>query len=211
MSVNDFRSSPIETVVFDLGGVLVDWNPRYLYRKLFANEAEMEYFLTHVCHGEWNERQDAGRPFAEAIAELVGLHPQYEPMIRAYFERWPEMLAGEIKGTVDILEALKTSGRYRLFALSNWSAETFPYARKRFPFLNLFETILLSGEERLIKPDSRFFALLSSRHGVRPERSVFIDDVLKNIEGAKKLGFQTVHFADSTSLRGQLNLLQITF
>jgi 2-haloacid dehalogenase len=204
------RASPsIETVVFDLGGVLVDWNPRYLYRKLINDESQIEDFLARVCHGQWNEQQDAGRPFAEAIAERSASFPEHAPLIKAYFERWPEMLAGAIEGTVKVLEELHASGRYRLFALSNWSAETFPHAWRRFEFLKLFNQILLSGEEKLIKPDPRFFALLESRHGVRPEQSVFIDDVEKNILAARAIGYQTVRFTDAESLRHSLMSLGV--
>lgn len=197
-------SRPIDSVIFDLGGVLIDWNPRYLYRGLFADESTMEKFLSEVCHQRWNERQDAGRSFAEGIAELVLKFPHEEMRIRAYVERWPEMLGGVIQGTVDILNQLRGQGRHQLLALSNWSKETFPHARSRFSFFENFDAVLLSGEERLIKPDARFFSLLSERHGVAPERAIFIDDVEKNIEAARDLGFQAIRFTDSGSLRESL-------
>lgn len=190
----------IDCIVFDLGGVLIDWNPRYLYRKLFKNETEMEYFLTHICHGQWNEMQDAGRTFDEAVNERVSRFPEHSEFIRAYRDRWPEMIAGAIDGTVEILKALSTQGAYRLYALTNWSAETFPYARRTFPFLNLFEGIVVSGEEKMIKPDHRFFNVLIERHDIRPQRSVFIDDSAKNIAAARELGFQTVQFTTSNAL-----------
>jgi 2-haloacid dehalogenase len=199
----------IDTVVFDLGGVLVDWNPRYLYRKITQDEKAMESFLAEVCDSAWNEKQDAGRPFAEAVAERVKSHPQHEAWIRAYFDRWEEMIASEIHGTVEILEELKEQNRVRLLALSNWSAETFPIAFKRFPFLSWFEKVLVSGEEKLIKPDPRFYKLLSERHGVKPETSVFIDDVQKNIDGASKLGFQTILFRTPEALRQKLSEMSV--
>jgi 2-haloacid dehalogenase len=199
----------INDIVFDLGGVLVDWNPRYLYRKLIKDEVEIERFLTEICHLQWNERQDAGRSFAEGIEELLQKHPQHEQMIRAYFERWPEMLGGAIQGTVDILEQLHRQKRHRLFALSNWSAETFPRAVARFPFLNLFEKVLISGEERLIKPDAKFFALLTERHGVQPQHSLFIDDVEKNTAAASALGFHAIQFTSPEALRQKLSELGV--
>ena len=203
------KMKKIEFVVFDLGGVLVDWNPRYLYRQLIADEKEIEHFIANVCNGEWNEKQDAGRSFAEGIAELVTRHPKHEPLIRAFFERWKEMIRGPIHGTVEILRHIHGQRRHRLFALSNWSSETFPWARQNFDFLGLFEAILVSGEEKMIKPDPRFFHLLSHRHQVVPERSVFIDDVEKNVNAARALGFETIRFTDPNSLRASLKELGV--
>lgn len=199
----------IRTVVFDLGGVLVDWNPRYLYRKLIKDEHEMEFFLKEVCHSAWNERHDEGQPFSEGIAERIREYPRYEELIRAYFDRWSEMLAGPIQGTVEILQTLHGRKEHQLLALSNWSSETFPHARARFEFLNLFEDILVSGTEKLIKPDPRFFRLLSDRHRVDPMSAVFIDDVEKNINAAKALGFEVIHFTSPESLRKSLTDLSV--
>lgn len=199
----------IETLVFDLGGVLVDWNPRYLYRKLSSDPALIEQFLKEVCPQTWNEEFDHGKPFAEGIAERIQIFPGYESWIRAYYERWPEMLAGDIPGTVEILREIHSSGRHQLYALSNWSAETFPHATARFPFLQLFKTILVSGREKLIKPDPRFFGLLKQRHGVDFSRAVFIDDVEKNIDAARALGFHALRFTDPASLRRELGSLGV--
>ncbi len=197
-------ATQVKNVIFDLGGVLVDWNPRYLYRKLFKDEREMETFLRDVCNSEWNEQQDAGRPFKEAIELILKDHPEKEPYVRAYFDRWAEMLGGPIHGTVEILEELHRWKSHRLLALSNWSAETFPIAKRAYSFLGLFETVLLSGEEKLIKPDPRFFNLLKTRLGAEPEQSVFIDDVQKNIDAARALGFHTIHFKGPEKLRADL-------
>jgi 2-haloacid dehalogenase len=191
----------IDTVVFDLGGVLVDWNPRYLFRKLFADANEMENFLSTVTTQEWNEKQDAGRPWSVAVEELVSLHPKYETHIRAYHSRWPEMLVGPVPGTADVLREIETQGKHGLFALSNWSSETFEHAKMRFPELRLFKSILVSGDERMIKPDPRFFRLLESRHGVVPSRSIFIDDVEKNIRAARELGYHVHHFKNASELK----------
>lgn len=201
----------IDTVVFDLGGVLIDWNPRHLYSKLFADKTEMESFLTNVCHGEWNEQQDAGRPFSQAIDELIPFHPKYEAMIRAYRDRWPEMISGAIEGTVDVLSRIRETRRYRLYALTNWSAETFPLAQKRFEFLHWFEGVVVSGEEKMIKPDARFFKILETRHGVEPTKSVFIDDNLKNVTAADGLGYKTIRFIDPADLRSRLSDLGVEF
>src|SRR5215813_9339991 len=146
-------------VVFDLGGVLIDWNPRHLYRRLFAgDEATMEHFLTAICSQSWNEEQDRGRSIAEATALLAAQHPEHAELIEAYYGRWSEMLAGPIAGTVEIFETLDRAG-VPLYALSNWSAETFVHARSRYAFLDRFRDILISGEVGLIKPDPRIFQL----------------------------------------------------
>lgn len=194
----------VEVIVFDLGGVLIDWNPRYLFRKLFAgDDARMEYFLTSVCHQGWNEKQDAGRPFAQAVAELCVEHPEWQPFIRAYFDRWPEMLGGAIDGTVAVLKRLKADG-FPVYALTNWSAETFPFARQRFEFLQWFDGIVVSGEENMKKPDARFFQILLDRHQIDAPKSLFIDDVWHNIEGAAAVGMQTHHFQNPAVLTDDL-------
>lgn len=196
--------TPVDTVVFDLGGVLIDWNPRYLYRKLFVgDEAGMERFLAEVCSQDWNECQDAGRSWAEGIAEAVARHPQHEPLIRAYRERWEEMLAGPLHDSVALLERLHAHG-VRLLALTNWSAETFPLARRLFPFLGRFEGILVSGDEGLKKPDPAIFRLLVARYALQPERSLFIDDSPRNVAAASALGFRALRFTDAEALRAAL-------
>jgi 2-haloacid dehalogenase len=197
------RTPTIDAVVFDLGGVLIDWNPRHLYRKLFDDETRMEHFLTEICSPGWNVSLDAGRPFDDGIAELLCRHPEEGHLIRAWKERWEEMLAGPIHGTVAILEELHAAGM-ALHALTNWSAETFPIGRKRFSFLDRFRTILVSGQERLVKPDPRIFHLLVERTGVVPQRTVFIDDSEKNADAAARVGFQAIRFSDPQDLRARL-------
>jgi 2-haloacid dehalogenase len=194
----------IKSVVFDLGGVLIDWNPRYLYRKLFnGDEQAMEHFLAHVCNGPWNLAQDAGRTWAEAIETLSAEHPQQRAMISAYRERWDEMLNGPVAGTVEILAELKAKGT-PLYALTNFSAETFPIARERYEFLGWFRDILVSGQEKLIKPDRRIYELLLSRNGLAAAESVFIDDAAHNVEGAKAAGMAALHFQTPAKLRTDL-------
>jgi 2-haloacid dehalogenase len=190
-------------VVFDLGGVLIDWNPRHLYRKLFQDEAAMEHFLATVCTAEWNDQQDRGRPFAEGIAELVARHPDQAAAIAAWHERWDEMLAGEIAGTVELLAELRTGGR-PLYALSNWSAETYLVARGRFPFLEWFDGLVISGEERIAKPDREIFELLLDRFRLEPAATVFVDDAAANVAAAAGLGMDAVLFRDPAQLRDEL-------
>ena len=190
-------------VVFDLGGVLVDWDPRYLYRQLFDDPDEMESFLAEVTTAEWNAHQDAGRPWAEAVELLVAEHPQRRELIEAFHRRWPEMLAGEIPGTVDVLADLRAAG-VRLIALSNWSAETFPFARERFDFLAWFEGIVISGDVGVNKPDRRIFDHLAEQFGIEPAATLFIDDSSANVDAAKALGFRAIQFTDATALRREL-------
>ncbi len=189
--------------VFDLGGVLIDWDPRHLYRSLFDDPDEMETFLEEVSFAEWNARQDAGRPFAEAIEQLAASHPHRRELIDAFMTRWHETLAGEVPGTVEVLRELKALGT-RLFALSNWSAETFPVTRERFGFLAWFDGIVISGEIGAIKPGARPFEVLVERYGVDPATSVFIDDSPANVEAASRLGFRAIRFTGAGALRADL-------
>jgi 2-haloacid dehalogenase len=196
----------IETVVFDLGGVLVDWNPQHLYRRLIPDAAARERFLAEVCPQSWNERQDAGRPVAEATAERLALFPDQAALIEAYYDRWEEMLAGAFADTVALLEALHARG-VPLYALTNWSAELFPIARRRFEFLQRFRGIVVSGEEKLIKPDAAIFHTLCRRHGLTPARCLFIDDNPANVKAADALGFATHHYRGAPELRARLSEL----
>ena len=188
-----------KAVVFDLGGVLIDWDPRYLYRKLLADEAAVEEFLATVCTPEWNAEQDRGRPFADGVAELVERHPVHAAAIVAYHERWPEMLGGDIGGTVELLAELRGAG-IPLYALTNWSAETFGTARERFEFLSWFEGVVVSGEERVVKPDPRIFSLLLDRFGLAPAVTFFVDDSVANVAAARELGLDAVRFTDPEQL-----------
>ncbi|MDO4904708.1 MAG: HAD family phosphatase [Lautropia sp.] len=201
MSQSSFIS--IDAIVFDLGGVLVDWNPRHLYRKIFASETEMEDFLANVCSGPWNDAQDRGRPWAEAVKLLQAQHPAYWNEIDAFHSRWEEMLHGDLPETVQLLAQLR-SEPVRLLALTNWSAETFAIARRRFEFLQWFEGILVSGEEGMAKPDPEIFQLMASRHRLTPARTVFIDDAEKNVIAARDQGWQAIHFTGADALRAEL-------
>jgi len=190
--------------VFDLGGVLIDWNPRHLYRKLFAgDDAAMEHFLANVCTTAWNSQQDAGRTFADACASLKLQHPAHEELIDAWFERQDETLAGPISGTVEILAELRARG-VPLYALSNWSAETFPIAQKRFEFLQWFDGIFLSAEARAIKPHPRIYQHFFEAFAIAPDQTIFIDDLPPNVAAAAALGMHAIHFTDPTALRTEL-------
>jgi 2-haloacid dehalogenase len=192
-----------KAAVFDLGGVLIDWDPRYLYRKLLADEAAVEEFLATVCTPEWNAEQDRGRPFAEGVAELVERHPVHAAAITAYHERWTEMLGGDIAGTVELLDELRDTG-VPLYALTNWSAETFGIARERYQFLEWFDGVLVSGEERMIKPDPAIFRLLLDRFGLDPGAAFYVDDSPANVAAAGELGFDAVRFTGPEQLRRDL-------
>ena len=193
--------------VFDLGGVLIDWNPRHLYRKLFAgDDTAMEHFLATVCTTEWNQRQDAGRPFADAVRALLPTHADKVDLIEAFGQRFDEMIAGPIEGSVNVLAELKARG-VPLYALSNWSAETFPPQRARFAFLDWFDGIVVSGHEGVIKPDARIFRILCERYRIAPDSAVFIDDVATNAEAASALGIHGIHFRSADELRRELVLV----
>jgi 2-haloacid dehalogenase len=192
-----------KAVVFDLGGVLIEWDPRHLYRKLLADEAAVEEFLATVCTPEWNAELDRGRPFAEGVAELVERHPEHAAAIAAYHERWPEMVAGDLPGTVEVLAELRAAG-VPLYALTNWSAETFAITRGRFEFLEWFDGLLVSGEERVTKPDPAIFQLLLDRFGLDPTATVFVDDSEANVAAARRLGFDAIRFTGHEELRREL-------
>lgn len=195
----------IEAVIFDLGGVLVDWNPEYLYAKIFKNDAKkMTWFLNTVCTPAWNMEQDAGRTFEEGIEILTTAYPEYEPEIRSFFERWEEMIKSENQDTVLILKLLSELNKVKLYALTNWSSETFPIAQRRFDFLKRFEGIVVSGEEKTRKPFSKIYEITLDRYGLKAENCLFIDDSFENIEAAKLLGFNTVHFTNALQLNMDL-------
>ena len=200
---------PAPAVIFDLGGVLIDWNPRHLYRKLLpGDEAAMERFLAEICSPAWNAELDGGRPFSDGVRELSERHPEYARLIEAYHTRWPEMLGGVVEGSVELLEELSRTG-VALYALTNWSAETYPIAGGRFPFLRRFRGIVVSGQERLQKPDPRFFQVLLRRYSVAPETALFIDDSAANVDEARRLGMSGVVFRSAAALRRELVALKL--
>jgi 2-haloacid dehalogenase len=194
----------ITTIIFDLGGVLIDWNPRYLYRKIFKTEEEVTWFLENICTSEWNDEQDGGRSFQEATKELIRKYPRHREPIAAWYGRWQETISGPIEGTVNVLKEVRDTKKYRLYALTNWSAETFPWALENFEFLHWFEGIVVSGVEKCRKPLPEFFNILFKRYDISPSEAIFIDDNLKNIEGAKALGLNTITFESPEQLTREL-------
>ena len=201
----------ITTIIFDLGGVLIDWNPQYLYKKILSNEAEMKNFLEKVCTSDWNEEQDGGRTIKEATETLIAEFPEHEQNIRVYYERWDEMLNGVIEGTADILKKLKESKKYKLYALTNWSAETYPIAQQKYEVLQWFDGVVVSGTEKIRKPFPEFYQLLLSRFNVNAEEALFIDDNLRNVKAAKQIGIDSIQFTTPEKLNDELKEKGITF
>lgn len=197
-----------KTIIFDFGGVLIDWDPRHLYKKIFADESEMEWFLGNVATLSWNLKQDEGRPFAEAVELLQAQYPQYHGHIQAYHTRWPEMLNGAIEESVQIMRELKQAG-YTVYGLTNWSAETFPLALELFPFLQELDGIVVSGTEKLVKPGDAIFKLLLQRYNLKAEDCIFIDDNIYNVEAAHNLGLEAIHFSTPGELRERLRELGV--
>lgn len=198
------RNGSINAVIFDLGGVLLDWNPRYLYRKIFDDEAAMERFLREVCTMSWHEANDRGVPFEVTCAELAAEHPEHAEHIWAWGTRTEEMVGGPIDGTVEILRQLIDDRSVRLFALTNMEAHTYPLRRERYEFLRWFEGTVVSSAEGVIKPDPRIYEVLLERYGLQPASTLMIDDSPRNIAAARALGMPTVLFESPDALRAEL-------
>jgi len=202
-------TSNITTIIFDYGNVLLEWNPRYLYQRFFPDDPEgMERFFRDVDFLEWNAQQDKGRTFKEGIAELSKQFPQYSHLVQAYHDHWSDSIVGAIAGTVDILRQLKKAG-YKLYGLSNWSAETFPRAREKYDFFDLFDDMVISGDVGHLKPDARIFQIMLDKIGTPAQECLFIDDSLANIQQAQKMGFPVIHFQSPEQLKASLRGLQI--
>jgi len=194
----------INTIIFDLGGVLIDWNPRYVYRTIFKTEEEIDWFFENVATNDWNENQDAGYPIVKATEELIAQHPEWEKEIKAYYGRWTEMLGGPIHETVEIFRQLKKMPGLKTYALTNWSAETFHIALERYDFLHWFDGRVVSGEEKTRKPFAVFYQKLLNRYKVDPAKSLFIDDNLRNVKAAEELGIKGIHFHNPDQLKKEL-------
>ena len=195
----------IDTIIFDLGGVLIDWNPEYVFLDAFKGDRKkMMWFLKNICTSDWNENQDAGYPLAQATQDLIQKFPEYEQYIKLFYGHWEDMLGGAINGTVKILESLIASKKYKVVALTNWSNETFPIAQKRFEFLNWFEGIIVSGDEKTRKPFKDIYEITLKRFNITPEKSIFIDDNLRNVEAAKALNIHGIQFESPEKLIQQL-------
>ena len=201
----------IKNIIFDFGGVVMDWNPRYFFKDYFNDDERMEYFLKYIANDEWNAEQDRGRSLSEGTELQVQKFPEWEKELRAYYDNWTRMLRADIPENVEVLRKLQHSD-YELFGLTNWSAETFPYALENYDFFDIFEgKIVVSGTEKLIKPDPKIWQVLLERYNLKAEESVFIDDNPKNIEVAKSLGFATVHIIEEISLEEELKSLGLIF
>lgn len=197
----------ITTIIFDFGGVLLDWNPRYLYRQVFENDAAMEAFLTRIGWEQWNLEQDKGRSLAEATELLQRQFPEFRSQIQLFYGQWEKMLKGEITENVALLPALKQ--KYKLYGLTNWSAEIFPKVLNMFSFFKFFDGIVVSGEEKLVKPGERIFRVIIERYQLDPRNTLFIDDNANNIHTADSMGFSTIHVTPQTNLRQELHELNL--
>ncbi len=202
----------ISTIIFDLGGVLIDWNPGYVFDKnYFKTKEDRDFFFNHICTSDWNEEQDAGRSIVEATQLLVKEYPDWEQAIRDYYGRWTEMLGGPIAENVEILRALHQSKKYKLYALTNWQADLFNIALVRYNFLHLFDGRVVSGEEKMRKPNPHFYDLLLNRHEIKKEHAVFIDDNLRNVQAAIAMGIPSIHYQNTENLKSSLQQHGITW
>ncbi len=205
------KCSNIKNIIFDFGGVVMDWNPRYFFKDYFNDDEKMEFILKNIATDEWNAEQDRGRTLAEGTEIQVAKFPQWEKELRAYYDNWTTMLRSDIPKNVEVLRKLEHSN-YELFGLTNWSAETFPYALENYDFFKIFGgKIVVSGTEKVIKPDPKIWEVLLERYHIKADESVFIDDNAKNIEVAKALGFITVHITPETDLEKELKDLGLKF
>ena len=186
--------------LFDLGNVFFDWDPRHYYKDVFSNTNEMEYFLSEICNDKWNIQQDAGRSIEEAEKELIPLFPEYQDKIKLYYKNHSKMIKGVFETSIELLEELKKQN-YLCYVLSNWSAETFLDTKEKFSFLDFFDGLIISGEEKLIKPDPIIFHLACKRFDLIPKYTVFIDDRIENIDAASRLDFQTIHLTNPNDIK----------
>ena len=193
----------IKNIVFDFGGVLVDWNPRYLYDKYFGDKEQSQWFLDNICLYSWNLQMDGGKPFADGVKELQAEHPEWAEAIGIYHTRWIEMMGGEVDGTPDLLRRLKAAG-YRVFGLSNWSMETFPLVRDEFPIFKELEGKVISGEELMVKPEPEIYHCLFERYSLVPSESVFVDDNADNVAASIREGMPAIRFVGAKELEREL-------
>ena len=199
----------INTIIFDLGGVLIDWNPMYVYKNYFNSDKQLAYFFENICTSDWNEEQDAGRSIVEATEELVKKYPDWEKPIRDFYGRWTEMLKGPIDESVEIFRELKDSGKFKLYALTNWQAGLFDIALVRYNFLHWFDGRVVSGEEKTRKPFPEFYKRLLDRYQVNASEALFIDDNLRNVNAAKAMGINSIHFQNARQLRKEFDRVRI--
>ena len=202
--------SAINTIIFDLGNVLVNWSPLHVFdENYFASLGKRDYFFQHICTMDWNEKQDEGRSIVEATKELIEQYPDWEQPIRDYYGRWTEMLQGPIYETVEIFRQLKESNKYKIYALTNWPTVLFDIALVRYNFLHWFDGRVVSGEEKTRKPFPEFYHRLLNRYNVDPSEALFIDDSLRNVKAAEGLGITSIHFQSPTQLKDELSKLNL--
>ncbi len=200
--------SKIKNIIFDFGGVLVDWNPRYVYRSYFKTKEEMEYFLGNICTNEWNANQDCGHLMADATRERVAQFPEYKEAIEMFYSNWGTMLHSDIPETADFLRSAKEAG-YGIYGLTNWSHETIHVAYERYPVFSEFDGIVVSGQEKLLKPDPRLYKVLLERYGLKAEECIFLDDNQANVDAANALGITAIRFTTIDDIRPKLTELGI--
>ena len=199
----------INTIIFDLGGVLIDWNPMYVYRNYFESDEKLHYFFEQICTHDWNEEQDAGRSISEGTQLLIQQFPEWEQPIRDYYGRWTEMLGGPIEETVEVFRDLKEAGRYKMYALTNWNQHLFEIALVRYHFLHWFDGRVVSGEEKTRKPFPEFYERLLQRYQVDAAKTLFVDDNIRNVKAALALGIDSIHFTNAAALKQQLEERQL--
>jgi 2-haloacid dehalogenase len=200
----------ISSIIFDLGGVLIDWNPDYLFKDVFDNEEDKKFFFENICTPDWNEEQDAGRTIEDGTNLLIQQFPEHEANIRMFYDKWEQMLKGPIQDTVDIFKSLKESNNFKILALTNWSAELFPVALEKYDFLHWFDGRVVSGEEKTRKPHKEIYDIIISRFNLEPSTTLFIDDNIRNINAANELGINTIHFQNPNQFKTaliEMNLL----
>lgn len=199
--------SGIKNIIFDFGGVLVDWNPHYLFDKYFNDIEESNYFIENVCNSEWNAEMDGGKPFEQAVRERSAMFPKYAEPLKLYQTNWMDTMGEEIPGMFDLIKSLKNNGFPVIYGLTNWSAETFPTVQKKYRIFNLIDNIVVSGEVKQLKPNPEIFHTLLNKYNLKAEESLFIDDNLKNVEGAKAVGINALRFENATKLKEDLKTI----
>ena len=197
----------IKNIIFDFGGVLVDWNPHYLFDAYFNDEEKCNYFIENVCNTEWNAQMDKGKPFEVAVKERIAVFPEFEEAIRLYQSEWMKTMGEEIPGMYELIKSLKENGFPVIYGLTNWSAETFPPVREKYEIFSLIDHIVCSGEEKLLKPDPKIYQTLLERYNLKAEESVFIDDNINNVKGAIDMGMKSIRFVNAEQLQKDLNEL----
>lgn len=197
----------IKNIIFDFGGVLVDWNPHYLFDSYFNDTEKCNWFIENVCNTEWNAQMDKGKPFEIAVNERIAQFPEYEDAIRLYHKEWMKTMGEEIPGMFELIKDLKENGYPIIYGLTNWSNETFPMVQKQYKIFSLIDNIVCSGDEKLLKPDPKIYQILLDRYNLKAEESVFIDDNVNNVKGAIDMGMKSIRFVNVEQLRKDLDEL----